>query len=118
MSHKCEHCDKSYVWKKHLYRHWRQKHSDDLTKAKQDGGCPYNAPRRKEDEAAFAFKHPFVMMIAAPAGEGKTWFVKKRLENRIKFIQPPPNRILWLYHQWQSLYKEMHCAIGSLASSL
>ena len=62
----------------------------------------------------FVFKHPFSMMIAAPSGGGKTCFVKKILENRSRWIHPPPQRIIWLYGQWQPLYQEMQSTIPGI----
>ena len=47
------------------------------------------------------------MVVAGPSGSGKTMLIKQVLEERSKWIQPPPERILWLYDQWQSMYEEM-----------
>ena len=47
------------------------------------------------------------MMVAASTGGGKTWFDKVLLENREQWISPAPQRIVWIYGQWQPLYAEM-----------
>lgn len=49
------------------------------------------------------FKHPFTMIVAGPTGCGKTVWVKSML----KFITPSPERIIWLYGQWQPLYEDL-----------
>ena len=63
-------------------------------------------------ESSFAFKHPFT--IAAPTGGGKTWFIRKLLENNLERIQSLPQRTIWLYGQWQPLYEEMQHSIPGI----
>ena len=58
-------------------------------------------------ENGLKLRHPFTMMVAACTGGGKTWFVKDLLENREQWISPAPQRIIWIYGQWQPLYSEM-----------
>ena len=59
------------------------------------------------DSDGFQFKHPFTMVIAAPTGFGKSHYVAKLLAHRNTMIDPPPQRIIFLYKRWQPLYDEM-----------
>ena len=43
-----------------------------------------------------------------------TVLVKKLLGNSQETIQPPPQRIIWCYGQWQPLYFEMHESIPGI----
>jgi hypothetical protein len=52
------------------------------------------------------FSHPFTMVIAGPTMSGKTVFVRELLTNP-KLIQPPPERIVWIYSEWQPEYDTM-----------
>ena len=38
---------------------------------------------------------------------GKTVCVKTLLENAQQTLRPPPQRIIWCYGQWQTMYLEM-----------
>ncbi|MES9951128.1 MAG: hypothetical protein ABW118_19390, partial [Candidatus Thiodiazotropha sp.] len=51
------------------------------------------------------FQHPFSMMVTGPSGSGKTEWSKKLLLSTL--IQPPPERILWCFGQWQPLYEDL-----------
>ena len=62
----------------------------------------------------FALRHPFTLMVAASTGGGKMWFVKDLLENRVQWISPAPQRIIWIYGQWQPLYAEMQRIIPGI----
>ena len=50
---------------------------------------------------AYGFATPFYMAFF------KTVRVKKLLENALETMQPPPQRIIWCYGQWQPLYFEI-----------
>ena len=52
----------------------------------------------------FAFKHPTTILIAGPTMSGKTHFVMKTL--KFNQIQPKPNRLIWIYGEWQQAYDE------------
>ena len=66
-------------------------------------------------ENGFTLGHPFTMMVAASTGGGKTWLVKNLLENRKQWISPaPPQRIIWIYGQWQPLYVELQRIIPDI----
>ncbi len=51
------------------------------------------------------FRHPNTIMVSGPTQSGKTWFVKKVLEQ--KLIRPFPTRIVWVFKDWQPLYDEL-----------
>jgi hypothetical protein len=55
------------------------------------------------------FQHPTTVMIAGPTGCGKTQF----LVNVFKFgmIRPHPQRIVWIYSEWQPAYDEIRSLI-------
>lgn len=54
---------------------------------------------------AVDLKHPFSMLIAGASGLGKTVLVKRILESDI--ISPPPEKVVWCYAEYQTLYDEM-----------
>ena len=54
------------------------------------------------------------MMVVASTGGGNTWLVKNLLENRQQWISPAPQRIIWIYGQWQPLYVEMQRIISGI----
>ena len=54
------------------------------------------------EDGDYAFQHPFTMTISGPTGSGKTFFIRKVLENYK--INPIPQRIIYLYKRWQPLY--------------
>ena len=51
------------------------------------------------------FQHPFSMMVTGPSQSGKTEWMRKLLLSSL--IQPPPERILWCFGQWQPLYEQL-----------
>ena len=53
----------------------------------------------------FSFHHPTSIVVAGPTRSGKTYFVIKCLKHSL--IQPFPNRILFLYKEWQPAYDEL-----------
>ena len=53
----------------------------------------------------FYFKHPSTIQISGPPGCGKTWFVRRILEEQL--IQPLPTRIIWVYSEWQPDYRQV-----------
>src|SRR3990167_1434163 len=53
----------------------------------------------------FSFHHPTSIVVTGPTRSGKTYFVIKCLKHSL--IQPFPNRILFLYKEWQPAYDEL-----------
>ena len=45
------------------------------------------------------------MMLTGSSGSGKTEWTRKLLLTQL--IQPPPERILWCFGQWQPLYEDL-----------
>ena len=52
----------------------------------------------------FHFIHPFTCMVAGMTGSGKTVWVQTLLQQAQNVIDPPPERIVWCYSQWQPAY--------------
>lgn len=52
-------------------------------------------------------KAPFTCIVAASTGSGKTYFVKRLLENADSMIYPTPTKIIWCYGQYQQAYVEL-----------
>jgi hypothetical protein len=48
--------------------------------------------------------HPFTSMIAGPTGSGKSMFVRRFVHNNKHMMTPKPDRILWCYGEYQTLY--------------
>ena len=106
----CFYCQKTFTRDDNLKRHIKsqhgggnKKHCDSIQKSAIDS-----------QSSQLALRHPFTMMVAACTGGGKTWFVKNLLENRQQWISPTPQRIIWIYGQWQPLYVEMQRIIPGL----
>jgi energy-coupling factor transporter ATP-binding protein EcfA2 len=58
------------------------------------------------------FRHPTTVLVAGPTGCGKTEFVYKLLTTR-EAIQPTPQRIIFIYSEWQPAYDRMKQALQS-----
>src|SRR5579859_478808 len=50
---------------------------------------------------ALPFKHPFTGICAGPTGSGKSELMKKIVLNANYLIDPPPERIVWYYAEYQ-----------------
>lgn len=57
-------------------------------------------------------EHPFTMVDAGPTMSGKTYFVRELLITSDR-IQPPPQRIVWVYSEWQPEYDKLKKHFGS-----
>lgn len=57
--------------------------------------------------------HPFTMMVAGPTMSGKTYFVREFLSKN-GCITPAPQRILWVYGEWQPEYDKLKTRFGSI----
>lgn len=62
------------------------------------------------------FKHPTTMLTAGPTGCGKTQFLLKLIEQRA--FQPPPQRIVCVYGEWQDAYDKLRLIASRLGSRL
>ena len=64
------------------------------------------------DPLAFYFKHPTTIQVSGPTRCGKTWLVRRILEEQL--IQPFATRIIWVFREWQQDYdmiRERHPCI-------
>ena len=70
---------------------------------------PYPQTKPVEDTKCDRFQllHPFTALVTGMTGSGKTVWVQKLLEHAGQVIQPPPQRIVWSYSQWQPAYDQM-----------
>ena len=106
----CYYCQKKFTRDDNLKRHIKSQHGGSNKKHS-------NSNQKSEMDSQlrqFVLRHPFTMMVAASTGGGKTWFVKNLLENREQWISPAPQRIIWIYGQWQPLYAEMQRIIPGI----
>lgn len=53
----------------------------------------------------FKLVHPSTSLISGPTGSGKTFFVKKLIDN--KFLHPMPSTIIYCYGSYQPLFDTM-----------
>ena len=56
---------------------------------------------------ATVLQHAFICIVAGCTQSGKIVWVKTRLENAQKTKNPPTQRIIWCYSQWQQSYFDM-----------
>lgn len=54
---------------------------------------------------AFWFYHPSNIFIVGPTGSGKTQFMESAL--RLGQFDPPPERLVWVYAEWQPAYERL-----------
>ena len=47
------------------------------------------------------FKHPCSILVLGPTGCGKTILVRRLIEPLEQLIEPPPQRIIWVYSELQ-----------------
>ena len=95
---KCYVCGDPFTRQFSLKRHMKRKHTQSNVESKNENPKIHNFT-----ENGLKLRHPFTMMVAASTGGGKTWLVKNLLENREQWISPAPQRIVWIYGQWQPL---------------
>ena len=89
-----------------MQRHIRHVHRDTSSRVASE------AMEEEEDDddedtsmRSFAFEHPFSLVVSGPSGCGKTVWMRRILLSDL--IQPRPQRILWCYGQWQTLYERL-----------
>ena len=90
---RCLICNQSYSRRDALQRHERNVH----------GSGKYTILSQSLKE--MTFRHPFSMMVTGPIGSGKTEWTRKLLLSSL--VQPPPERILRCFGQWQPLYEDL-----------
>ena len=95
MAYVCSICGEGFSRKSNMKRHVNNVHG--LSKPSSAGVLVSHT----------VLRHPFTCIVAGCTQSGKTVWMKKLLENAHQTIQPPPQRIIWCYGQWQPLYFEM-----------
>lgn len=60
-----------------------------------------------DDLSALMFKHEFTMVVAGPSRSGKTEFVKQLVRSKNEVIEPPPQKVVWCYREWQKAYESL-----------
>lgn len=55
---------------------------------------------------AWSLKHPFTCVIAGPTSSGKTQFVFRIIRHADKMIDPPPEKIVYCYGEFQPSFAE------------
>jgi hypothetical protein len=68
-------------------------------------------PYSFDDPPPFSFEHPFNAIVNGPTGSGKTELVKKIIQNIDELMEPPPDRIVWYYGEYQPA---LESALGHL----
>ena len=58
--------------------------------------------------------HPFTLICSGPTGSGKTQFVKRMILEGESVVDKPPDRILWLYGEYQDAYDELKAPIPNI----
>ena len=102
MSWSCSVCQEKFSRKDSMRRHMSHKHSESRS------FTPFKAvPFSPEKCQRFHFVHPFTCMVAGMTGSGKTVWVQSLLQQAQNVIEPPPERIIWCYSQWQPAYSEL-----------
>ena len=76
-----------------------------LSNKRTKHATPYSRNNSSPLPAESKFQHPFTMIVPDPTMSGKSTWMKQLLLSDL--ITPPPNRIVWLYKRWQSLYDEL-----------
>ena len=105
----CYVCGEFFTRQFSLKRHMKRKHAEPNVESMKE-----NPKNHQFTENGLMLRHPFTMMVAASTGGRKTWLVKNLLENRQQWISPAPQRIIWIYGQWQPLYVEMQRIIPGI----
>ena len=54
--------------------------------------------------ALLPFSHPFTSIVAGPTGCGKTNFVLRLIDNVNTMIAPTPNKIIYYFTEYQSIF--------------
>ncbi len=67
------------------------------------------AHRGVRDASEFDFRliHPFACVISGPSNSGKTYFIKRLMENGLNMISKKIENIVYIYSCWQPLYNEL-----------
>lgn len=53
------------------------------------------------------FSHPSNALVCAPSGAGKSFLVKKIVENRAEMFTATFEKVIWYYSEYQNMYDEL-----------
>lgn len=53
------------------------------------------------------FRHPFTAIVSGPTQCGKTEFILRVIENSHRIIEPQPEKILYCYDEYQSVFDSL-----------
>ena len=108
MNWSCPVCENIFSRKDSMQRHMSSKHNN-------PGfilfGGMFNS---REKCQRFHFIHPFTCMVAGMTGSGKTAWVQTLLQQAQTVIDPPPERIVWCYSEWQPAYMVLMATIPQI----
>jgi hypothetical protein len=65
----------------------------------------FGVPDGYDPDHFMPWVHPFTSMIAGSTGSGKSMFVRRFVHNIKHMMTPKPDRILWCYGEYQTLYR-------------
>lgn len=57
------------------------------------------------------FQHPCTALVVGGTGAGKTFFMKKLIENREAMFNTAFEKIIFYYSEWQPLYEELKAVV-------
>jgi hypothetical protein len=105
MPRSCPICNRD---QKNVWTHLARVHGIHGSEQRKWLGVKRKMNQPKEDinhgKYNMVLKHPFTMVISGPTSCGKTSLVSHILQHLQSLIEPPPERIVWLYKRWQPLY--------------
>ena len=101
-------CENNFSRKDSMQRHMSSKQNN-------RGFIPFGGMFNSREKCQrFQFIHPFTCMVAGMTGSGKTAWVQTLLRQAQNVIDPPPQRIVWCYSQWQPAYMVLVATIPQI----
>jgi hypothetical protein len=64
----------------------------------------FYVPDKYDPDHFMPWVHPFTSVISGPTGSGKSVFVRRFVHNIRHMMTPKPDRILWCYGEYKTLY--------------
>jgi hypothetical protein len=71
---------------------------------KTNNPCKFYVPDGYDPDHFMPWVHLFTSVISGPTGSGKSVFVRRFADNIKHMMTPIPDRILWCYGEYQTLY--------------
>ena len=56
------------------------------------------------------FKHPFTCIVSGPTGSKKTNFVMRLIDNIDAMVEPPPEKIVYYFNEYQSALSDRYAS--------